>query len=303
MAPAGRLLQLLSLLQARPVWTGEELAGRMGVTERTVRRDISRMRDLGYSVDSEAGIHGGYRLSAGATLPPLVLQDEEAIAAVVGLRVLAGGMAPGLEDAAAGALGKIDQLLPPGLRRKIQGFDSIEVEQTGVPAAADPVVLAALAQACRGSELLRLTYRGKERTVEPYRLSLRDGRWYLLCRESAKGEWRTFRVDGVNAAHTTGQRFARRQMPAKTKVEAHPTRRALVLARAGHSLVRAHVPPAVGSVKRLDDSTTEITIDSEDLRWLQRFLLRLPFDVEVLEPRELRAAFRALGRRLAAAHS
>lgn len=212
-------------------------------------------------------------------------------------------MAPGLEDAAAGALGKVDQLLPPALRRKIQGFDSIEVEQTGVPAAADPVVLAALAQACRGSELLRLTYRGKKRTVEPYRLSLRDGRWYLLCRDSVKGEWRTLRVDGVTAPLATGQRFARRRAPATASVDAHPTLRAVVLAKARHSLVRAHVPPAVGSVRRLDDSTCEMTIESEDLRWLQRFLLRLPFDVEVLEPRELRAAFRSLGRRLSAAHS
>ena len=303
MAPAGRLLQLLSLLQSRPVWTGEELADRRGVTERTVRRDISRMRDLGYSVNSDAGIHGGYRLAAGATLPPLILQDEEAIAAVVGLRLLAGGMAPGLEDAAAGALGKMDQLLPPTLRRKVRGFDSIEVEQTGVPAAADPVVLAALAQACRGSELLRLTYRGNERTVEPYRLSLRDGRWYLLCRYSDKGEWRTLRVDAVTAPVTTGQRFARRRAPASARVDPQPTRRAVVRVQAKQSLVRAHIPPAVGSVRRLDDTTCEVTIESEDLRWLQRFLLRLPFDVEALEPRELRAAFRALGRRLAAAHS
>lgn len=303
MAPAGRLLQLLSLLQSRPVWTGLELAERMGVTERTVRRDITRMRDLGYSVDSDAGIHGGYRLAAGANLPPLILQDEEAIAAVVGLRLLAGGMAPGLEDAAVGALGKVDQLLPPALRRKVQGFDSIEVEQTGTPAAADPVLLAALAQACRGSELLRLTYRGTERTVEPYRLTLKDGRWYLLCRYSAKGEWRTLRVDGVTAPLTTGQRFARRRAPASASADSQPTRRAVVLARARHSLVRAHIPPAVGSVRRLDDTTCEVTIDSEDLRWLQRFLLRLPFEVEALEPRELRTAFRALGRRLAAAHS
>lgn len=303
MAPAGRLLQLLSLLQSRPVWTGEELADRMGVTERTVRRDISRMRDLGYAVNSDAGIHGGYRLAAGATLPPLILQDEEAIAAVVGLRLLAGGMAPGLEDAAAGALGKVDQLLPPALRGKVEAFSSIEVEQTGVPAAADPVVLAALAQACRGSELLRLAYRGKERTVEPYRLTLREGRWYLLCRNSVKGEWRTLRVDGITTPLITGQRFGRRPAPRSARVDSPPTRRAVILALAKHSLVRAHIPPAVGSVRRLDDTSCEVTIESEDLRWLQRFLLRLPFDVEAQEPRELRAALRALGRRLASAHS
>lgn len=302
MAPVGRLLQLLSLLQSRPVWTGEELADRVGVTERTVRRDISRMRELGYAVDSDAGIHGGYRLAPGAALPPLILQDGEAIAAVVGLRLLVGGMAPGLEDAAVGALGKIDQLLPPALRLKVQGFDSIHVEQTGVPAAADPVVLAALAQACRGSERLRLTYRDNDRIIEPYRLTLRAGRWYLLCRYSPNGEWRTLRVDAVSVPVTTGQRFTRRRAPATGRSDSNPTRRAVIRARAQHSRVRAHVPPAVGTVRRLDDSTSEVTIESEDLKWLQRFLLRLPFDIEVLEPRELRAAFRALGRRLEAAH-
>lgn len=275
----------------------------MGVTERTVRRDVARLRDLGYAVDSDAGAHGGYRLAAGASLPPLILQDDEAIAAVVGLRLLTSGMAPGLEDAAAGALGKVDQLLPPALRRKVQGFDSIEVERTGIPAAADPVVLAALAQACRGSELLRLTYRGTPRTVEPYRLTLRDGRWYLLCRHAVEGEWRTLRVDAVTEPLTTGQRFARRQAPASAPGAEHTTRRAVVRVSGKQSLVRAHIPPAVGSVRRLDDTHCEVTIESEDLKWLQRFLVRLPFDVEVHEPRELRAALRALGRRLVTAHS
>lgn len=212
-------------------------------------------------------------------------------------------MAPGLEDAAAGALGKVDQLLPPALRRKVQGFDSIDVEPTGAAAAADPTVLAALAQACRGSELLRLSYRGRERTLEPYRLSLRDRRWYLLCRDTPSGEWRTLRVDAVAAPTSTGQRFARRRAPASAPIAAAPTRRAVILARARHCLVRAHIPPAVGTVRRLDDTTSEAIIESDDLKWLQRFLLRLPFDIEVQEPRELRAAFRALGRRLASAHS
>ncbi len=189
-----RLLRLLSLLQMRSIWTGRELADRLGTTERTVRRDVTKLRDLGYVVHAAPGRNGGYHLAAGNGLPPLLLDDEEAIATVVALQVAATGALPGQEDVILGALAKLTQVVPVRLRRRIEALDVAAADVATPRPAIDLDVLAVLAQGCRSSERLRVVYRGDERDIEPYRLTYQDGRWYVLTRNSRRAEWRTLRV-------------------------------------------------------------------------------------------------------------
>ncbi len=297
-----RLLRLLSLLQIRPSWTGRELADRLGTTERTVRRDVTKVRDLGYVVQAAAGRHGGYHLAAGNGLPPLLLDDEEAIATVVALRVAATGALPGLEDALLAALAKLTQVVPVRLRRRIEALDVATVEVTTPRPAIDLDVLAVLAQGCRSSERLRVAYRGVERDIEPYRLTYQDARWYVLTRNPRRAEWRTLRVDHLTSATLTGHRFVLSEGPGKVK-GGHRTTTARILIHASARRAAAYVPPAAGAIEPVNDTSCLLTISAEDPRWLTRFLLRLPFKTEVLEPPQLRRHIRSLGQRLVHTHS
>ena len=299
---SGRLLALLSLLQSRSIWVGSELAERLGVTERTVRRDVTRLRDLGYPVDSTGGAHGGYRLGIGASLPPLMLQDDEAVAIVVALRLLAEGVVSGMEDAAVRSLATIDRLLPSALRHRVEALHAATVETTRPGPRVDPSVLVVLAQACRNSERVRVRYRDAERTVDPYRLTFQDGRWYVLTRDARADQWRTLRVDAVADPHLTGHRFAGAPVPDQAEDDYPDPLAVVVRAAATVSRARAYVPAATGTVERIDDSMCLIRLAVDDLEWVERFLFRLPFDVEVVEPPELRARFRARGERLANTH-
>ncbi len=210
---SARLLRLLSLFQSRRYWAGAELASELGVTSRTVRRDVDKLRGLGYPIDSSSGLEGGYQMGAGTTMPPLLLDDEEAVAVVVGL-----GQIAGVGEAAARALGKMEQILPARLARRVGALQSVVVT-AGEEVAVDARVLAVLAGACRDLLGLRFGYRdfaGKTsaRRVEPFRLVCAQRRWYLVGWDLDRGDWRTFRVDRIGRAVAEG-RFAARPGPAE----------------------------------------------------------------------------------------
>ncbi|QXC59592.1 YafY family transcriptional regulator [Aquihabitans sp. G128] len=208
---SARLLRLLSILQARPTWSAPELAERLEVTTRTVRRDITRLRELGYPVDAEAGPHGGYRLGRGANLPPLLFADDEAVAVAVGLRLAADGSVAGLDDATVSALTKLDQVLPAPLAARVRSVHETVVDLQGrSPDRVAGSLFFTLAQACRQGERVRLTYTPRdgeehERRVDPYRLVRSGPRWYLACRVVDRDAWRTLRVDRIGEVHVTRQ--------------------------------------------------------------------------------------------------
>ncbi|MFI8435230.1 helix-turn-helix transcriptional regulator [Streptomyces sp. NPDC079020] len=214
-----RLLNLLSLLQTPREWPGSELAERLDVSPRTIRRDIDRLRDLGYPVEASRGSVGGYRLVAGAAMPPLLLDDEEAVAIAVGLRAGAGHAIEGVDEASVRALAKLEQVLPSRLRHRVSALQHATVPLTrGDGSLIDPHTLTTLASAATGQERLRFTYRkgdGTEtkRQVEPYRLVSTGRRWYLVAYDLQREDWRTFRVDRVSEPFATGARFVPRPLP------------------------------------------------------------------------------------------
>ncbi len=218
--PTGRALHLLSLLQTHRLWRAADLAERLEVTERTVRRDVDRLRTLGYPVDATTGTDGGYRLAVGAHLPPLVLDDDEAVAVALGLRSAASAAVGGMEDTSLRALAKIEQLLPDRLRRRVSALHSsvVELRWSGPDDDVDPDALSVLAVACRDREEVRFDYRRRDgdrsrRLVEPHQLVTAERRWYLVAFDLRRNDWRTFRVDRLSATELAGGRFAAREIP------------------------------------------------------------------------------------------
>jgi predicted DNA-binding transcriptional regulator YafY len=216
----GRLLRLLSLLQSRREWSGRELADRLGVTERTVRRDVDRLRSLDYPVTGTTGTAGGYRLGSGTQLPPLQLDDDEAIAVALGLVGAAGGGVSGMAESSMSALAKLEQVLPARLRPQLAAVGSAAeaIPRPGVPQV-DPGTLAVLARCCRNHEIVAFDYRGRQRDatrrrVEPHQLLTLAWRWYLLAYDPARDDWRIFRVDRIDEVTPVLHRFVPRVLPA-----------------------------------------------------------------------------------------
>jgi predicted DNA-binding transcriptional regulator YafY len=311
----GRLLRLLSLLQAGPAWTGPELAGRLGVTSRTLRRDVDRLRRLGYPVHGVPGPAGGYELGIGGVLPPLLLDDDEAVAVAVGLRAAADGTVTGLEDATVSALVKLDQVLPRHLAGRVADLHATTVQLWGrSPEGADASVLAAAARACRRSERLRFRYLSRagettERLVEPYRLVRSGARWYLAARDVGRGEWRTFRVDRMSAPVATGARFELDDPPDPAALVARGMAvgaysfRARVRLPVGMAQALELIPRTVGTHDADGDAATIVELGAGDPGGIARYLASLGCPVEVLEPAELRAALRHYGEALVAANA
>src|SRR5215212_10874583 len=217
---SSRLLTLLSLLQARRDWPGTELAERLEVSPRTIRRDIERLRDLGYPVESMTGPAGGYQLRAGTAMPPLLLDDDEAIAIAVGLRTAAGTSVAGIEETAVRALVKLEQVLPANLRRRVAALGSATFTLPGGGPTVDPQHLTVIAAACRDSECLRFGYRSRDgadsrREVEPHSVVNHGRRWYLVAWDRRRDDWRTFRIDRLAKPTSAGVRFRPRRLPAK----------------------------------------------------------------------------------------
>ncbi|MGC5166643.1 helix-turn-helix transcriptional regulator [Luteimicrobium sp. DT211] len=313
---SARLLELLSLLQARREWTGRELAGRLEVGERTVRRDVERLRSLGYPVAATRGVAGGYRLEAGAAMPPLLLSDDEAVAIAVGLRTAARHPVSGIDESAARAIAKLEQVLPPRLRARVVALAgaTVDVPPDGPAAVVDADTLAAFAAAVRDHETVRFDYARHDgtdsrRRAEPHRLVVWGRRWYLLAWDLDRGDWRTFRLDRCGRPGSpAGPRFAPRELPddpadlVRRGVSAAGARvRARVLVHAPADVVLARVSPAVGTVTARDDGSCVLDAGADSPAALARYLAWLDADFEVVEPDEVRAEVRALAARYARA--
>jgi predicted DNA-binding transcriptional regulator YafY len=308
---SGRLLELLALLQARRDWSGAELGDRLGVSRRTIRRDVERLRDLGYPVDSLTGPAGGYRLRAGTAMPPLLLDDEEAIAIAVGLRTAARASVTGIEETAVRALVKLEQVLPGHLRRRVQALGSATVSPPLAGPTVDPQHLTVIAGACRDCERLRFAYRSRDgidsrREVEPHSLVNLGWRWYLLAWDRGREDWRSFRVDRLARPASTGVRFTARKPPGgdaaafvRASIIGAPNRfEARVTLRAPADEIARRVPAHWGTIRPLDPHTCEYRTGDDDLGWLALRVAMLGVDFEVHEPPELVDQLRALAARL-----
>jgi predicted DNA-binding transcriptional regulator YafY len=309
---SARLLRLLSLLQSRPDWSGPELAGRLGVTTRTVRRDVDRLRQLGYPVDAAPGVAGGYRLGSGTNLPPLLLDDDEATAVAIALGTTTGGSVRGMEEPALAALTKLDRLLPPRLRQRVADLQAATVGMTGPTDAVDAAVLVPLSQACAGQERVRMDYVDREgvaseRRIEPYRLVSTGRRWYLVARDIDRDGWRTFRVDRVVAVERTGHRFRFVDPPDPAELVSRATAvapyryTARVRVDGPFDAVQARVPPTTGLLE-VDGEATILVTGADDLDYLAGHLIWLGLPFEVLDPPELRDHLHRLAQTMAARH-
>jgi predicted DNA-binding transcriptional regulator YafY len=292
---SARMLRLLSLLQTHRYWPGPELAQRLEVSERTLRRDVDRLRELGYPVDANRGVAGGYQLQAGAAMPPLLLDDEEAVAIAVGLRSAAAGSVAGFEETSVRALAKVIQLLPPRLRRRI---DALRLATTPVVFGGGPTLdataLTTIAMACRGEERLRFDYRAREaetsaRHVEPHRLVSLGRRWYLVAWDLDRGDWRSFRVDRLTDPSLTGARFRPRELPGGDPVAWLKSRMAAIPTRQDVAMVLDAPPERVrsvvghwGSVEDLADGRCRLRMSVDDLGWPVMVLgvVAAPFTIE-----------------------
>jgi predicted DNA-binding transcriptional regulator YafY len=295
---SARLLRLLSLLQARRDWTGDELAGRLGVTTRTVRNDVDRLRRLGYPVEARPGAAGGYRLGTGGTLPPLLLDDDEAVAVVIALRTAASS--GGIEETSLRALAKLQQVLPARLRRRVGAF---QVSALSVPPRGPQVdldVLTMIASACRDHERFRFDYRTHSgatgrRSVEPYRLVCNRRQWYLVAWDLDRDDWRTFRVDRIDPRTPAGPRFTPRALPPDEEITARVARgvgeatwryRARVVVHASAEHVRARLPIPV-DVEPLGDDRCAFQPGSDHPEMLALYLGMLGADFEIVDSPEL----------------
>ncbi|GAA2796397.1 helix-turn-helix transcriptional regulator [Crossiella cryophila] len=308
-----RVLTLLGLLQQRPVWTGPELAGRLGVTARTVRRDVERLRALGYPVQASQGVGGGYQLGPGQDMPPLLLDDAEAIATAVSLLAGAGGAVAGAGEAALRALSKLDRVLPTRLRAEVRALADSVVSFDGGRTPIDAEALLTLARACRDEVEAGFTYpsRGevRRRRVEPYRLVASDRRWYLLAYDLDRDAWRSFRVDRMTEVAARSWRFRPRPVPdAATYVQEGVASRvyphqARFLVQAPAELVRNQIPAAAAVVRPHQDNHCEVLSGGANLDLVLMHILLLGHDFQVLDPPELGQRARELAERLRAAGS
>jgi predicted DNA-binding transcriptional regulator YafY len=308
---SARLLRLLSLFQAQRYWSGAELSERLEVTARTLRRDVDKLRNLGYPVHSATGAGGGYRLGAGATLPPLLLDDEEAVAVAVGLRTAASGTVSGIEEASVRALAKVQQVLPARLRRRILALQSFIEPLAYAGPAVNADFLALIAGACRDCETLQFRYRARDgaasdREVEPHRLVHTGRRWYLAAWDGGRNNWRTFRVDRIEQRPTTGQRFTPRKPPdgdfaayvARSVSSGPYPYQARVIVHAPLEKVAERVPPVAGKLEAIDDHSCLLHMGASSLDWLSMYLAMTRFEFEVQEPPELIGQIRELAERL-----
>ena len=310
LSTSSRLLDLLALLQARRDWSGAELADRLEVSGRTIRRDVDRLRTLGYPVESLAGPAGGYRLRAGTAMPPLLLDEEEAIAIAVGLRTAARSSVAGIEETSVRALLKLEQVLPQQLRRRVAALGSATVAAPVTGPTVDPQHLTTIAAACRDGECLRFDYRSRDgalsrRQVEPHALVNLGRRWYLVAWDRRREDWRTFRVDRIARPGATTGRTTPRTLPAadaaayvRQSIAGGSRYEARVTVHAPAEHLAARIPSVAGGLTPIDAQRCEYRTSDDDLEWLALRITMLGVDVEVHEPPELVAQLKVLARRL-----
>lgn len=314
----GRLLRLLVLLSSRPTWSAAELIDRLEITDRTLRRDVTRLRDLGYPIEGTTGRYGGYALGPGGRLPPLLLDDDEAVAVTLGLREVSRTADPGLGEAAVAALTKLGQVLPSGLRQRVDALGDVSVHTGGGRRSNDNTdvgVLMHLAGACRAGQCQRFDYRRGDgaslrRHVEPYRLVNASRRWYLVAFDLDRDDWRTFRLDRITAPVATGGRAQERPaLDAAAFVNAGLavgmfSSSALVRIHASPEQTARLIGPTIGIIETTDPhaTTTVVRIGGDD-DWIARYLVSLEIRFEVVDSESLRAEFRRLGQQLIDQHA
>lgn len=305
-----RALRLLSLLQARRWWPGVELRERLEISERSLRRDVERLRSLGYPIEATRGPSGGYRLGAGAEMPPLLLDDEEALAMAVGLRTAAWGGVAGVEEASVRALAKLEQVLPPRVWRDVSLFGSLPVAGTESVPQAEVGPLLTAARACRDGERIRFQYRSRqgvpsERHVEPHNLVMVYQRWYLLAFDREREDWRTFRVDRMGETWATGMRFQARQVPGGDPAQFVCSRlgegeyryTARVLCDAEPTELLRWVRRGEGTVQATNEGAL-LQMRGDSLDFLAFRLMWMGVEFRILEPVELIEVVAGLSERL-----
>jgi predicted DNA-binding transcriptional regulator YafY len=307
------MLRLLSLLQTHRFWPGGELAERLEVSQRTLRRDVDRLRELGYPVDASRGVGGGYQLRSGAAMPPLLLDDEEAVAIAVGLRTAATGGVDGIEETSVRALTKVVQVMPPRLRRRVNALQAYTVPASRSQGpTVDALALTVLAQACRDDERLRFGYTARDgeqttRLVEPHRLVSLGRRWYLVAWDVERHDWRTFRVDRLIDPETTGARFRQRELTGgdpvafvRQQIASIPTQyRVVVHMRAPAADVEQTVSQWA-TIEPLDEGSCRLSMSVDTFEWPVLLLAALETEFEVVGPSEFRDYLRATGERFLA---
>jgi predicted DNA-binding transcriptional regulator YafY len=310
MSTSARMLRLLSLLQTHRFWTGGELADRLEVTERTLRRDVERLRDLGYPVSASPGVGGGYQLEAGSALPPLLLDDEEAIAIAVGLRTAAGGAVAGAEEVSVRALAKVVRMLPPRLRRRADALAAATVPVVfGGGPTVDAAALAVLSGAVQDTERVRFGYAPREgepssRHVEPHRLVILGRRWYLVAWDLDRVDWRTFRVDRLSDPRSTRWRFEPREVPGGDAAAYVQSQLRSIQTRYEVEAVIDLPADAVqgmverwGTVEPVTDTSSRLRMSVDQLEWPAMVLAASGASFRVVGPPELVAYVADAGRR------
>lgn len=301
-----RTLHLLSLLQSRAVWHGPELAAELGVTVRSVRRDIDRLRQMGYPVHASAGQGGGYQLGAGRALPPLLLNGDEAVAVAVGLSLAAASGVDGLGEHALRALTALDRILPPTVSTEVGALTSVLDVITSRPASVAPPTLVTVARGARDGVQLRVDYERRDgerstRRVEPYRVLSIDGRWYLFAWDLDREDWRTFRLDRMRSARATTFRFTARPVP---DIEAYVRESITVAPYATTVTVRVlrpladvafRIPATIGTLEADGPGACILRVGGDDPRWVVLHLAYLGMPIEVVDPPELDDVIGRLG--------
>jgi predicted DNA-binding transcriptional regulator YafY len=309
-----RTLRLLSLLQTQRYWPGDELAARLEVSARTLRRDVGRLRELGYPVEARRGVDGGYQLAAGAALPPLVVDDEEAVALAVGLQSAAQGPADGIAEASVRALAKVVQVMPGRLRRRVEALAAMTVPASWNASpnggqSLDPGVLTTVALACRDTERIRFAYTAadgaqSDRYVEPHRLVSLGRRWYLVGYDLDRQDWRSFRLDRLTGPAGAGARFRPRALPGGDA--AAFVRAGFSSARAGYAVEAVLDAPAGRVGERIGRWVTvepagadrcRIRMTTDSLDWPLMALGTVGAEFRVVSPPELADRVRDWGGR------
>jgi len=313
---SARLLRLLSLLQSTRDWTGADLADRLEVSRRTIRRDVDRLRELGYPVSASMGSAGGYRLEAGTAMPPLLLDDEEAVAIAVGLQTAAAGSVAGIEESSIRALTKLRQVMPARLRRRFEALQAFIEPMGGRTPEADLVAadtLNLIADACRDQEGLRFDYLARDgaasrRRVEPYRLVSSGRRWYLVAFDLDRNDWRSFRLDRMQLKTPNGARFSARPLPEGGAAQ-FVSSGIRSIGRTVEARILVQLPAADltsafgywGTVEAVDEKSSILIIGGESLSSIASWVSMVDAEFQVLEPVELRAEFGRIAERVARA--
>ncbi len=298
---SARMLRLLSLLQTHRYWPGAELADRLSVSARTLRRDVDRLRELGYPVEAHRGVEGGYQLAAGAAMPPLLLDDDEAVALAIGLRAAAQGAITGIEETSVRALAKLVQVMPPRLRRRVDALRSVTVPAVwNRGPSVDAGALTVLAQACRDEERVRFAYTAQggeesQRHVEPHWLVSLGRRWYLVAFDLRREDWRSFRLDRLSGPRSTGLRFTPRPLPAKdaatfVRSSIQNVQQPYAIEVIVHTSAE-HARRTLGQWATVEEVAPErcrLTMTADNLDWPALALGTIGSDFEIIQPPELR---------------